>query len=345
MAGVNADLISQYFKKGADVEISSDEEGFRGSLYAGTVIRPPGNLTSRSAKVMVEYKTLMEDKAGKRRLREEVELVQLRPPPPEENRPSFKFSDEVDAYYNDGWWEGIITQVVGEDNKYSVFFRGSREQITFKASNLRLHREWANGMWVPPLEPAEPSPAAAETPKSESRRSKTSIPAAKTPKSEGRRSKKRSLSNEVEANEEVVERTFNPGEHVEVQNDEEGFEGAWFGATVMKNLKEGKYLVEYQTLRNDDDTNFLREEVDSLHIRPVPPDVELIDRFEVDDEVDASCNDGWWRGTISKVLKNDRYSVYFKTSDEELKFNHSDLRVHQEWINGKWNTASKALKF
>lgn len=151
MAGASGDNISQYFRKGADIEISSDEEGFRGSWYTGTVIGPPGNVKKSSAKVLVEYNTLTEDEAGKRPLREELKLVQLRPPPPRENRLSFKFSEEVDAYYNDGWWEGIITEVVGED-KYLVFFRGTREQIAFKASELRLHREWVYGKWVPPLE-------------------------------------------------------------------------------------------------------------------------------------------------------------------------------------------------
>ncbi|KAL0348136.1 UNVERIFIED_CONTAM: protein AGENET DOMAIN (AGD)-CONTAINING P1 [Sesamum angustifolium] len=148
-------------------------------------------------------------------------------------------------------------------------------------------------------------------------------------------------SAEVEAEKEINEHNFSPGEVVEVSSDEEGFEGAWFTATVVKKLKADKYLVEYQTLRNDDDTNFLREEVDTFHIRPCPPDVGLLDRFEVLEEVDALYNDGWWRGVISKVLKNDRYSVYFRNTQEELKFKHSDLRVHQDWVNCKWFIASK----
>lgn len=152
---------------------------------------------------------------------------------------------------------------------------------------------------------------------------------------------KRPLPTEVEAKVEVIE--HNPGELVEVRNDEEGFEGAWFAATIVEKLNRGKYLIEYQSLRNNDDTEFLREEVDILHIRPCPPDVELVDRFEVLEEVDAFYNDGWWRGMIYKVLKKERYSVYFKDSDEELKFEHSDLRVHQEWINGKWEISSKVL--
>ncbi|GFP87946.1 hypothetical protein PHJA_000938300 [Phtheirospermum japonicum] len=310
------DGVSEYFKKGANVEISSDDEGFRGSWYEGTVLRPPRTSKRGSAKVLVQYKTLTEDEAGTQPLREELEVVQLRPLPPREVHRSFKFGEEVDAYYNDGWWEGTITEVVGDDDdddvKYLVFFSGTREQIAFDASEMRLHREWEYGKWVPPLEPsAEPMP---DVPMDEE-------------------------STEVKANNEEIEHSYSPGDPVEASSQEEGFEGAFFAATILKNLKNGKYVIEYQTLKDDDGTTPLREEIDNLYIRPPPPDVEIVDRFEVGEEVDALCNDGWWAGVISKVLKNDRYSVYFSASDEELKFKHTDLRVHQVWINGKWRTS------
>ncbi|KAL6514764.1 hypothetical protein OROGR_020343 [Orobanche gracilis] len=147
------DKVLRYFKKGTDVEISSDDEGFRGSWYEGTVLRPPRNVKRGRYKVLVEFKTLMEDEEGTQPLREELEVIQLRPLPPRERRHSFKFGEEVDAYYNDGWWEGTITEVVGDD-EYLVFFGGTREQIAFTTSEMRLHREWEYGKWVPPLEPS-----------------------------------------------------------------------------------------------------------------------------------------------------------------------------------------------
>lgn len=142
-------------------------------------------------------------------------------------------------------------------------------------------------------------------------------------------------------NEEIIE--FGEGALVEVSSDEDGFEGAWFAATVIKKLDERKYLIEYQNLRNDDDTEFVKEEVDTLHIRPCPPEVGQIDSFEVLDEVDALYNDGWWVGVISKVFKGNKYTVYFRGTNENLKFKHSDLRRHQEWINGKWVIASSQV--
>ena len=96
---------NKYFRKGSEVEISSNDDGFRGAWYAGTVIRPP---SARSKQVLVQYRALMADEAGKTPLQETLDVVQLRPPPPREAHPRFEFSQEVDARYNDGWWEGLF---------------------------------------------------------------------------------------------------------------------------------------------------------------------------------------------------------------------------------------------
>lgn len=293
--------LKAHFKKGAEVEISSNDEGFRGAWYAGTVIRPANSKN----KVLVEYKTLMADDSGTKPLRETLNVVQLRPPPPREHSRSFKFSEEVDAYFNDGWWEGVITEVLPLD-RYSVFFRGTREQMDFGHLELRVHREWVDGQWIPPFEEQVP------------------------------------ILTEMKPCKEMVEQ-FGKGTLVEVSSDEEGFQGAWFGATVVDRLSNGNYCIEYQSLRNDDDTEFLREEVDNLHIRPYPPEAAVVDRFHILEEVDALYNDGWWVGVISKVLDGQKYIVYFRGTNEEMEFKHSDLRLHQEWIAGKWIIASRAL--
>ncbi|KAL6964598.1 hypothetical protein U1Q18_035648 [Sarracenia purpurea var. burkii] len=297
--------VNKYFKKGTEVEISSNDEGFRGAWYMGTVIRPASR-TSKDNKFLVEYKTLMADEVGKKRLRETLDVVQLRPPPPREPRRSFKFSEEVDAYFNDGWWEGVITEV-HEGDRYSVFFRGTREQLEVGSSELRLHREWENGKWVPTLEGEE----------------------------------KVSIEDEMKPTKEKAEDKFHKGMLVEVNSDEDGFQGAWFAATIIEQLTDGKFLVEYQCLRNDDDTEFLKEETDILHMRPYPPDIPVVDSFNLHEEVDALYNDGWWVGVISKVLNGRRYKVYFRGTNEEMEYKHSDLRLHQDCIDGKWVMASQ----
>ncbi|KAJ8572780.1 hypothetical protein K7X08_009291 [Anisodus acutangulus] len=159
------EMLNTYFTNGAEVEISSDEEGFRGAWYEGTVIRPipkkqrrnnnDGDESSKNKlRVLVEYKTLMADKKGKKPLKETMSLVQLRPRPPPERRRRFKVSEEVDANYNDGWWEGVVMEVL-DGGRYSVFFRGTRDQLEFDESQIRIHREWANGEWTPPFDEGE----------------------------------------------------------------------------------------------------------------------------------------------------------------------------------------------
>ncbi|KAL3382092.1 hypothetical protein AABB24_001922 [Solanum stoloniferum] len=321
------EMLNTYFSNGAEVEISSDEDGFRGSWYEGIVVRPiqkkqrtnkvdddDDDESSNKLRVLVEYKTLMADKKGKRPLKEAMTLVQLRPRPPPERRRKFKVSDEVDAYYNDGWWEGVVMEV-SSDGKYSVFFRGTRDQLEFEESRIRIHREWANGEWTPPF----------------------------GDEGEEKKREEKLVSTETKPNNEAAE-IFSEGSLVEVSSDEEGFEGVWFVATIVKLLDNGNYLIEYQTLRNNDDTAFLQEETDRLHIQPRPPDIGSFESFKVLEEVDALHNDGWWVGVISKVLKGQRYKVYFKASNEELEFKHADIRLHLDWINGKWVRASQALK-
>ncbi|ONI04227.1 hypothetical protein PRUPE_6G310200 [Prunus persica] len=133
---------------------------------------------------------------------------------------------------------------------------------------------------------------------------------------------------------------FTKGTPVEVSSDEEGFNGAWFAATIVEAVGEDKFLIEYQSLRTEDDSAFLREEIDTLHIRPCPPEI-VVDHFSLLQEVDGYYNDGWWVGVISKVLRGSRYIVYFRGTYEEIEFQHSELRLHQDWIGGKWVMASR----
>ncbi|KAF3947705.1 hypothetical protein CMV_026191 [Castanea mollissima] len=133
-----------------------------------------------------------------------------------------------------------------------------------------------------------------------------------------------SITKEVKASDATAQKMFSKGTLVEVSSDDDGFEGAWFAATIVKAVGKDKFLVQYQSLRTDDDSGFLREEFDTLHIRPCPPETLVVDHFSLFEEVDALYNDGW-------------------DTDEEIEFKHSDLRPHQDWIDGKWIMASQAL--
>ncbi|KAH9627070.1 hypothetical protein KSS87_023758 [Heliosperma pusillum] len=287
------------FKKGMKVEISIEEDGFRGAWFSGTIINPPSKNTQ---KVLIEYDALLADN-GSKPLREKVDFVQIRPIPPRESDRLFKLDEDVDAYYNDGWWEGVITQIVVDCSKYCVYFRPTREQCEFNVCDLRLHREWDGVKWDAGL------------------------------------SKVKINGTEVKINGKQ-ENPLSQGRQVEVSSDEDGFEGAWFAASIIEVRGKDKFLIEYHDLMTDDNKQLMREEVDAFHIRPCPPKVE-VGKFNQYGEVDALYNDGWWVGIVSKVLGRSKYKVYFKTTNEEMEFKHDKLRLHQDWINGKWVIASK----
>jgi uncharacterized SAM-binding protein YcdF (DUF218 family) len=89
----------------------------------------------------------------------------------------------------------------------------------------------------------------------------------------------------------VTQENFTKGAPVEVCSDEDGFHGAWFAATIVEAVGNDKFLIEYQSLRTEDNSAFLREEIDTLHIRPNPPETAF-EHFSLLQEVDALYNDG-----------------------------------------------------
>ncbi|KAG1371388.1 DUF724 domain-containing protein 3 [Cocos nucifera] len=144
----------------------------------------------------------------------------------------------------------------------------------------------------------------------------------------------------VKASENKSDMELREGTMVEVSSDDEGFRGAWYAATIVKLIQKKKFLVEYKNLKTDDETKPLTEIVDFQHIRP-SPETSVIKQFKLLEEVDAFYNDGWWVGVISKVLKGQRYMVYFKPWSEELEFGHKELRLHHDWIGGRWLRSSE----
>lgn len=139
----------------------------------------------------------------------------------------------------------------------------------------------------------------------------------------------------------IEKQEFSIGTPVEVSSEEEGFEDSWFPAKLIEYRGNDKCLVEYDKLKGEDGKELLREEVNVLLIRPQPQETVMVSPFEKLDKVDALYNDGWWVGVIMKVLAKSSYLVHFKKTEEVLKFHHSQLRLHQEWIDGKWITSSK----
>ncbi|KAK6160953.1 hypothetical protein DH2020_004334 [Rehmannia glutinosa] len=298
------------FRDGMIVEVKSDEEGYQGSWYTAVIV-----CSLCSDKYLVEYQTLKTDDESEL-LRENAFASYIRPCPPKFVRVDrYKMLEEVDAWYNDGWWIGLVSKVC-DDLKYAVYFWTTNEELVLDHFNLRPHQEWTGGKWIVSFRK----------------------------KSKSKFVVKNKLGKCKEENGKTgVEPNFMSGMKVEVKSDEQGYRGSWYPAGIVKSLGRRKYLVEYQTLKTDDGTQLHKEEADALCIRPCPPVVQRKHLYKPFEEVDAWYNDGWWVGQICKALKGRKYSVYFNTTNETLEFQHSELRPHQDWINGQWVFAKRVV--
>ncbi|KAL8461123.1 hypothetical protein ACS0TY_031753 [Phlomoides rotata] len=128
---------------------------------------------------------------------------------------------------------------------------------------------------------------------------------------------------------------FRRGDIVEVSSFQEGFLGSYYEGTVVADLlNNDNYVVQYRTLVTDDYSAPLRELASVAEVRPRPPPVVAAD-YKIHDVVDVFANEGWWVGRITSRV-GDNYSVFFDSTGEEIDYAKDLLRIHQDWINGKW---------
>ncbi|XP_048232920.1 DUF724 domain-containing protein 6 isoform X3 [Ricinus communis] len=286
------------FGKGEEVEVSSDDDGFRGAWYVATIVESPAAAAGKSSaskkrrKIVIEYKTLVKED-GSTPLTELVDPAYVRPLPPRSNdNLVFEENDVVDAGYRDGWWNGIVRKVL-DGSRYRVYFDNPPDVIDFDGKDLRPHWDWVNGNWVSP----------------EKQQTTGSI--------------------------------FSSGTAIEVNIDKENFRDAWFPAVVIKENGDDTFLVKYQSSGNNDEAG-TKVNVDSLHIRPVPP--HYADRnFELLEKVDAQYDCCWRSGLITKLLAGRRFKIYFKHGNVEKELDYSKIRPHAEWIDGQWKCKYKLL--
>lgn len=91
------------YRVGQKIEVIGKDEGFEGSYYAAKVISKEG----QANQYKVEYFTLLkEDESGP--LQELLPADLIRPYPPDIQNDAFSLDEVVNAYFNDGWWIGLI---------------------------------------------------------------------------------------------------------------------------------------------------------------------------------------------------------------------------------------------
>ncbi|MBA0825418.1 hypothetical protein Goarm_022006, partial [Gossypium armourianum] len=271
----------------------------------------------------------------------EYNSVDIRPLPPRHRPRKFKVGDLVEAYYRFGWFEGEIVEELHNGN-YICQLKSSK-RLELVVERLRLQRSWRDGEWIPPLDESELA-VEEEDSTDETKQTDSNKAGIMESEADSAESSTAGTGNIQEASGQVTieEEEFSEGERVEVANiDEDGFNQAWLAATIVKPVENNRYIIRYETLRTGNDTGFLVKEMDSLHIRPPPPDIPVPHQFKMFDNVDALYKGGWWKGIITRVLpRGSRYKVHFDNNGKVMEFKHSDLRLHLDWIDRKWTKPS-----
>ena len=122
---------------------------------------------------------------------------------------------------------------------------------------------------------------------------------------------------------------------VEVYMTETGLKESYYEARIMRAIPDVRMChVQFVELLDDNESGPLREMIHMDFIRPTPPTLLVFD-FEENDVVDAQFNDGWWKGVVVRKEGNG-FVVHFEEQDEDWGFPFEMLRLHQEYVNGKW---------
>lgn len=123
---------------------------------------------------------------------------------------------------------------------------------------------------------------------------------------------------------------FKAGMEIEALSEE----GAWSEGIIV--LRKRDFCLVLFERRNGDHP--ILEEIMYSHLRPRPPPT-IVKKWAVGNLVEAIESDGWWRaGVVKQVLPAHRYCVEFadQTKPDHV-FHQLDIRVRQDWENGKWH--------
>ncbi|KAJ4960195.1 hypothetical protein NE237_020105 [Protea cynaroides] len=149
----------QHLSVGSHVEVFSQDSGIRGCWFRALVLK------KHKEKVKVQYQDIR-DAANEANNLEEWVLsskvvvpdylglrltgrMAFRPSPPSnKGRVSWTIDigTAVDAWWCDGWWEGIVIQKESED-RIHVFFPGERQKLIFGQNDLRRSQDWVGNQW------------------------------------------------------------------------------------------------------------------------------------------------------------------------------------------------------
>ncbi|KAL6538943.1 hypothetical protein OROMI_025269 [Orobanche minor] len=147
------------FTVGSEVEVLSQDSGIRGCWFRASIIK------KHKDKVKVQYNDVKDAFDDSKNVEEWVFAYRLAKPDalgirssgrtivrPTSPFDKGRFSGVVnvgcvvDAWWHDGWWEGIVVKKESEDCLY-VYFPEEKREVEFAVGYLRRSMEWLDNNW------------------------------------------------------------------------------------------------------------------------------------------------------------------------------------------------------
>lgn len=132
-------------KRGDEIEVSSDEEGLKGSWFRAILEDP----LPKSGNKRLNVSLLAND--GSTTLKTTYRRF-LRPIPPESlftAAAEFEEGCVVEASRGGGWWTGAVVKKINDEEVW-VYFDSPPDLLQFKTGQLRQHFDWVKQKWVRP---------------------------------------------------------------------------------------------------------------------------------------------------------------------------------------------------
>ncbi|XP_062013644.1 uncharacterized protein LOC133730016 isoform X1 [Rosa rugosa] len=146
------------FKVDEKIELLCQDSGIRGCWFRCKVLQTSQKL------LKVQYDDV-QDVDGSGNLEEWVPAFRVAAPdklgmrcsgrltirpchPSDSAMSSFEVGVPVDAWWSDGWWEGVVAGVDVSGTAIQVYFPGEEKLLTFQRQDIRASREWVDNKWV-----------------------------------------------------------------------------------------------------------------------------------------------------------------------------------------------------